>query len=81
MLGEAQSWHLNMEGKGFTHPNVKLRALEIGIGEACVMGSDQEDLLVEEVPPEKLFFSVTVHVCFFVSRLLLLLSAPPSVSI
>lgn len=43
------------------------------------MGSTQEDFLVEEVSPEKLFFSVTVHVCFFISRLLLLLSAPPSV--
>lgn len=55
MLGEAQNWHLNLEGKGFTHPNVKLRALEMGIGEAHVMGSDQEDFLVEEVSPEKLF--------------------------
>lgn len=77
MLGEAQSWPLNMEGKGFTHPKVKLKALEMGIGEARVMGSNQEDFLAEEVSPEKFFFSVTVHVYFFISRLLLLLFCPP----
>lgn len=39
-------------------------------------GSKQEDFLVEEVSPEKLFISVTVPVCFFVSWLLLLLFCP-----
>ena len=76
MLGEAQSWPLNMECKGVTHPKAKLKALAMGIGEARVMGSNQEDFLVEEVSPEK-FFSVTVHVYFFISRLLLLLFCPP----